>query len=126
MDLSQVSVGTKIYIDIEVPQIAQKWKLEIREVTESTTIARTVVREAITLEERQGEFIVALYAPALGKNEHRGPPGNFTSDFHLWSASLRSAAALARSKPTTTWWDDLSADSANDATEYEGCEICQL
>ena len=55
MDLSQVSVGTKIYIDIEVPQIAQKWNLEIVEVTEYTTIARTVVREAITLEERQGE-----------------------------------------------------------------------
>ena len=40
MDLSQVSVGTKIYIDIEVPQIAQKWKLEIVEVTESTTVSR--------------------------------------------------------------------------------------
>ena len=62
MDLSQVSVGTKIYIDIEVPQIAQKWKLEIREVTESTTIARTVVREAITLEVPTRRSLLALYA----------------------------------------------------------------
>ena len=64
MDLSQVSVGTKIYIDIEVPQIAQTWKLEIVEVTESTTIARTVMREAITLEERQRESNMELYAAA--------------------------------------------------------------
>ena len=126
MDLSQVSVRTKIYIDIEVRQIAQKWKLEIVEVTESTTIARTVVREAITLEERQGEFIVALYAPALGKNEHRGPPGNFTSDFHLWSASLRSAAALARSKPTERPGGmTYPLTRPVMASEYEGCEICQ-
>ena len=54
----------KISLDIEVRQIAQKWKLEIVEVTESTTIARTVVREAITLEERQGESNVELYAAA--------------------------------------------------------------
>ena len=46
--MSQVSVRTKISIDIEVRQIAQKWKLS--EMTESTTIARTLVREAITLQ----------------------------------------------------------------------------
>ena len=67
MDLSQVSVGTKIYIDIEVPQIAQKWNLEIVEVTEYTTIARTVVREAITLEERQGELLWPSIHPRGGK-----------------------------------------------------------
>ena len=38
--MSQVSVRTKISIDIEVRQIAQKWKLEIVEVTESTTVSR--------------------------------------------------------------------------------------
>ena len=86
--MSQESMRTKISRDIEVRQIAQKWKLS--KVTESTTIARTLVREAITLEIRQG-VLAYWHSMKVEKKYHRVPPGNFTSDIHLTGGYLRCA-----------------------------------
>ena len=86
MDLSLEAVRTKISLDIEVRQIGQKWKYKSDGVYDGEP--PIVGRELTTHEVRQEEYIYGTLCTRVEENVHRGPPGNFTSDFHLWSILL--------------------------------------